>query len=289
MQAILFALISYFTWGSGVFFEAIAARRMNPYSLTFWSFFLSFIVLSLYVPFEISSLAGLSWDIFILNYALALFGILLGTLLYYEALRIENRALVGTIASSFPIVTVILSIIFLGERISSVQTIAMLLVFTGLFLASFNIDQIKSKKFVFSKGILFAIITMLVWGLYFTFIKIPIDRIGWFFPNYISLSTFPLLFLYFFKIKGKKLEKLTHNNVFIPLIASTILVRIAEFSYNLGISKGLVAVVAPIARANPTLFVILAFLVFKDPIKKQQIIGIILSLLGVVALSIFSN
>ena len=66
------------------------------------------------------------------------------------------------------------------------------------------------------------------------------------------------------------------------------LVRVAEFSYNLGISKGLVTIVAPIAGANPTLFVVLAFLFLKDPITKQQIIGIITTLIGIALLSFLS-
>lgn len=287
MLALLFGFVSYFTWGSGVFFEAIAARRLNPYSLVFWSFTLSFIITSLYAPFAIDELAGLTFGLLILNVVLALVGIFFGTLFYYGALRIENRALIGTIASSFPIVTVILSVLFLGEKVSLQQIIAIFLVFIGLFLVSINLREISSKNFLANKGVLYAILAMLMWGAYFAFIKIPVKQIGWFWPNYIAFLTFPLLFIYL-KISKKKLEKPTHNNVLVPLIVSTVLVRIAEFSYNLGINKGLVAIVAPIAGANPTLFIILAFLVFKDPIKKQQIVGIITTLIGIVLLSVFS-
>ena len=31
---------------------------------------------------------------------------------------------------------------------------------------------------------------MVAWGIYFTFVKIPIQQIGWFWPNYISFSLF---------------------------------------------------------------------------------------------------
>lgn len=266
--------------------KLLLPEGLSPYSLTFWSFIASFIITSFYAPFAISSLGSLTFGIFILNVILALVGILSGTLIYYEALRIENRALVGTIASSFPMVTVLLSIVFLGEKVSGLQIIAILLVFIGLFLASFDLSGIRKGKFSFSKGVLFAIIAMCLWGIYFAFIKIPVKEIGWFWPNYIAFLTFPLLFLYS-RIKKRRLEKPTENNVLIPLIVSTLLVRIAEFSYNLGISKGLV-VVAPIAGANPTLFIILAFMIFKDHIKKQQIFGIVITLAGIVFLSVFS-
>jgi len=124
MEAIFFALISYFTWGSGVFVEAIVARRLRWYSLTFWAFLLSVLILSLYAPFVLKDLVGLTFNLLILVLTLAFIGIFLGTIFYYEALRIGNRALVGTIASSFPAVAVILSIstdIYLckGERLKN--------------------------------------------------------------------------------------------------------------------------------------------------------------------------
>lgn len=64
--------------------------------------------------------------------------------------------------------------------------------------------------------------------------------------------------------------------------------RVSEMTFNVGISKGYTSIVAPIAGANPVLFVILATFVFKDPITKQQAAGVILTLLGVILLSIFS-
>ena len=128
---------------------------------------------------------------------------------------------------------------------------------------------------------------MFSWGIYFALIKIPISRIGWFWPNYFSFLIFPLIYFYM-KVKRIELQKPTTNGILIALIASTILVRIAELSFNFGISKGLVSIVAPIAGANPTLFVVLAFLFFKDPITKQQILGIVTTLVGIVLLSIFS-
>lgn len=286
MPAIFFALISYFTWGTGVFFEAIVARKLSSFSLVIWGYIITTFILSFYAPFAIRELGGMTLGLLVLVLFLSFVGISFGTLLYYEALKITNRALVGAIASSFPAVTVILSVLFLNERISSQQEVAIVIIFLGLFLSLFDLTKIKNKSFL-NKGILFAFLTMFTWGLYFAFIKIPVKEIGWFWPNYITFLIFPLLYIYM-RIRKIKLEIQVKNNVLIPLIIATVLVRIAELSYNLGISKGLVTVVAPIAGANPTLFVILAFLFFKDPITKQQVLGMITTLIGIVLLSIFS-
>ena len=286
MQAIIFALISYFTWGTGAFIEAIVARRLNSYSLIFWGFILSALILSFYAFFQTTSLNLLTPAILILNVILGVF-LIAGSIVYFEAYKVANRAVVGTIAQSFPAVVVILSLIFLGERVTFSQAVSIIIIFVGMFLSAVDISEFRRKTFSINKGFLFAIIAMICWGAYFAFIKIPVEKIGWFWPNYFSFLLFPLIFFYM-RIMKIKLEKPTKNNAFFLIIISTVLVRVAEFSYNFAISKGLVVIVAPIAGANLTLFVLLAFLIFKDPIKKQQIIGIITTLVGIVLLSAFS-
>ena len=89
------------------------------------------------------------------------------------------------------------------------------------------------------------------------------------------------------KLTKTKLE-FPKKKVLVPLVLSILLVRTAEFSYNFALTKGFASVVAPIAGANPTLFVMLAFFVFKEPLTKHQIIGIIITLTGIVALSFLS-
>lgn len=288
MEAIIFALISYFTWGGGVFAETIVARKLSSYSLLFWGFLLSFLLTSLYAPFALKDLAGLTPGLFVFNLLLAISTLVLGIVLYYEALKVENRALIGSIASSYLFVTIILSILLLGERVTLQQLIAILIVLFGLSIAIFDFKEILDKNFKISKGLLLALGAAVLWGIWFTFIKIPVSKIGWFWPNYIAFLTFPLIFL-FIKIRGQKIENFNKPGVIAPLFISTVLVRVAEFSYNLGISKGLVAIVAPIAGANPTLFVLLAFLFLKDPIKKQQLLGIIVTLAGIVLLSVVTR
>lgn len=64
---------------------------------------------------------------------------------------------------------------------------------------------------------------------------------------------------------------------------------IGESSYNLGLNKGYVSVVAPIAGSYATLMVALSYLVFKDPIHRQQKIGIVVGLVGIVMLALLSK
>jgi drug/metabolite transporter (DMT)-like permease len=281
-MAIIFAVIAYFSWAIGIFFEAVAARRINSYSLTFWGLVIGAILSTFYLPFALHLAQGYTSDLLLLNILLALFFIG-GTIIYYEALKLENRSLIGTITSAFPVFTVILSIFFLGERVDLMHAIAIIITFIGLMLCMLDFKEISGGKKIISKAVVFALIASVCWAIYLAFVKLLVVKVGWFWPNYVVFLLFPLMLL-FMKIRKIELKLPTTNNVFWPLIISAVLVRIAEYSYNFAITKGQVTVVAPIAGANPTLFVVLAFLFLKDPIRKQQILGIVITLTGIVFL-----
>jgi len=142
MQAIIFALIAYFAWGTGILFEAIAAKKFDSKSFVFWGMLLGFCLIILYAPFALSSLKNLTRGLLIINLLVAFLWIS-GTSIYYEALKQGSPTLVGTIASSFPVVTIILSVIFFHEKINFLQTMAIAIIFLGLIFSSLKrpVDQ----------------------------------------------------------------------------------------------------------------------------------------------------
>jgi len=77
--------------------------------------------------------------------------LLVGFIAFNEALRIENAPLVGTIAASFASVVFILSIIFLGETISSQQFVSILIIFLGLILSTVSFKDFKNKNVFLSR------------------------------------------------------------------------------------------------------------------------------------------
>lgn len=285
MEAIFFALISFFGWGVGSVFSVVAARRLGGYSTTFWMGLTGLCLLTLYTPFVLNDLKNLTFPLLFLNFIIGVLG-WIGAITGYKSLSITNAALAVTIQSSYPILAVILSIIIFKESITINQAIAIMIIFSGLIVMSVNLNQLIRRQLIISKGILLSFITFVCFGFYAALIKIPVQEIGWFWPVYIGYTLLPIILIYA-KLANIKITGLK-NNVFLYIILTVILFRTAEFSYNFAISRGLISVVAPIAGANPTLFVILAFLVFKDPITKQQILGIITTLIGIVLLSVFS-
>lgn len=287
MQQILFAFTSYFGWGTGDIFGTIATRKIGAYSTAFWIFTAGVVIFSLYIPFAWNDLGQFTLPLLVLNVVLGSIYIL-GNVSFNEALRVSNASLVGTIAASFASVTLLLSITFLGESINANQALSIATIFLGVLLATLNFKDLKTGQIVKDKGVIFAFVSMVTWGVYFAFVKILVQEVGWFWPNYISFCLFPLIYLYM-RVKKIKLEKPNYKGALIPVIASAILLRSGDFSFNFALSSGLAAIIAPVAGAYPTLFVVLAFLVFKDPITRQQIAGILVTLIGIVLLSVFNT
>lgn len=287
MEAIFFALLAFIGWGVGDIFVAVSARKLNAYSSTVYSLSLTTVFLGILSLFFLNDLKNMTTGIFILNSFLG-FLLISGIISFREAFIRGVSPIVSVISASFAAVTVILSVIFFQEKLTQSQTLAVVIIFTGLLLTMLDFNDLKKRQIRLNKSILFAIISMFAFGIYFAFIKIPVSTVGWFWPNYISLvAPFPLLLL-FMKFKKIEIMKPNQNGALIPLTLSFILARMGELSYNLGISKGFASIVAPISGANPVLFVILSAIFLKDPVTKQQILGIITTLIGIIILSTFS-
>lgn len=286
MGSIIFAFVSFVGYGVGDIFGTITTRKLGGFSTTLWTLIIGAALFTLYVPFAWKELEVLTVALFLQTVGIGILFIIAVTA-FYEALKIDSSSLVGTIASSFAAVTVVLSLVILKESISFIQAISIVVIFLGVVMSSLELNQLRRGKITLSKGIILALVAMVSWGIFFALIKIPVSKIGWFWPTYITYLSFPLL-LFFLKFRKIKIKKPTLKLGLKPLITSVILTGSAEFSYNFAISKGAVALVAPIAGSYPTLFVLLSFIIFRDPVTKQQLLGIFITLLGIILLA-FNN
>jgi drug/metabolite transporter (DMT)-like permease len=287
MQAIVYALLTYIGWGAGDIFGAIYSRKVGGYAATFWSSLLRLIFFLFYIPFVIPNLHHLTFANISLTCILSII-FLIGACLFFEAFRSTNASLVGTIAAAFVVPTILFSVIFLHETLTFHQSITISIIILGLLLTTLDGEIFRGKKIVLDKGIIFAFITMILWGIYFAFIKITVKELGWFLPSYTAYLFCPIILL-IMRVKKIPLNPPYKNHGIPIFIAFTVLSSLGNLAYNLGIEKGYVSTVIPIAGSYPTLFVLLAFIVFKDKVKKLQMVGICISLIGIVIFSILSR
>jgi uncharacterized membrane protein len=287
MSALLFAVISFLGWAIGDFLSVFPTRKLGAYSFAFWNNVIWFLFFLPFYPFFINDFSNLSWLGLFTLFVVSILD-LVGLVFFYEGLQIGPVSLVGTIGASFAALVVVFSLIFLKETLTVVQLISIVVIFIGLFLSTLDLQVLKKGKLILGKGIIFAFIAMICWGIGYTFIKIPIREIGWFWPNAFIGFMFPFFYL-FLRLKKIQLVSPSHKNALPVLITCSLLYSIGGTAFNYALSKGLSSIVAPISGAYPTLLVLLAFIFLKDRITKQQILGIVTTIVGIIFLSFYSS
>lgn len=286
MEAILFALVAHIGWGAGDIFGAISSRKIGGYSTTFWSYIIRIPLLAFYLPFDMEHVRAMS--VYNVSVAAVLsIVIVMGSAFFFEAFISGNPSVVGTIGSAFTVPTVILSVIFFNERLDFYQTVAISVIVVGLLFTTFDFRSLRQGSTLLDRGAVLALLAMLLWGIYFAFVRIPVEEIGWFLPGYIVFFFSPIILL-MMKIRRIALQRPTANQALPSFLALLVLSTAANFAYNLGISSGFTSIVAPIAGAYPILFVFLSALVFKEPLQRTQLLGIVISLAGMVVLAFIS-
>jgi transporter family protein len=284
---ILSGLTCYFAWSSGDIFVTMATRKSGAFLASLFNFIFTFFIYLLYIPFALKDLNNLTLGILVICIvlgivsALSFFG-------FNQALRIGNASAVGAVSGSFGAVVVVLSLIFLKETLSVFQLLGIFIIFLGILLTLLNFNEIKKGQLFNNKGFYLSLLVMLGWGIYHAFIKIPVRQIGWFWPAFIA--TIAALAVYFLiGLKQSKSLKAMTPKIYLYVFIAAGLFSLGEFAYNYGLLTGSASVIAPIAGAYPTLFVVLSRFFFKDKLNKQQTAGIITTLVGIVFLAFFSR
>ncbi|HSX19307.1 MAG TPA: DMT family transporter [Candidatus Saccharimonadales bacterium] len=288
MFVIFLAVLVLILWGTGDVFGTGLTRKMGGIKTAFW-FYLAL------VPFYTVVCIFFAPSISVLTPGLVLFNLLLGVvglssmLTFYQGLRVGNASIVSTIAASFIWITVIFSLIFFHEKINTYQVLAIIVILSGIVISSLNLQEIKKGKSKLGKDVIYGLATMVLWGIFWTFIKIPIQQMGWAYPNLITVLPAVPLAVVFTLLKKVKLEFSDLKKYHKLIIADTLFLGTGSFVYSVAIQSGAqLSIITPIANSYPILLAILLYKVYKDPITKQQIIGIGTTIAGIILLSALS-
>jgi transporter family protein len=287
MLPILSGLTCYFTWSSGDVLATMATRKSGAFLASLFNFIFTFFIYLLYIPFALKDLNNLNLETLIICIALGVVSAL-SFFGFNQVLRIGNASIVGAVSGSFGAVVVVLSLIFLKETLSTFQLFGIFIIFLGVLLTLLNFNEIKKGQLFNNKGFYLSLLVMLGWGAYHAFIKIPVRQIGWFWPAFIATIT-ALAVYFLIGLKQPKSLKAMTPKIYLYVFIAASLFAIGEFAYNYGLLTGSASVIAPIAGAYPTLFVVLSRFIFKDKLNKQQTAGIITTLSGIVLLAFFSR
>jgi drug/metabolite transporter (DMT)-like permease len=204
----------------------------------------------------------------------------LGNIVYYAALaRGEKAATVVSITAISPLVTVLLAVAVLRERINRMQLCGLALSFAAIWL--FNV---QSERGLLSSTLLFAVPPILLWGLSGFLQKIA--------TNHLTGEAAALAYLGAFIPVGLFLAGHTPWPESIPARAWVIVLALGFFLAfgNLAIlcafaRHGKAAVISPLSNLYPIISVPVAVFWFHERIGAREWIAIATALLSVGALS----
>ena len=210
------------------------------------------------------------------------------TLAYYFFMRgfeIGSLSVVSPIGGAYSAVTVFLALVFLGESLSAMKLIAIVLMISGILFTSADIAKIKNIRS--QKGIKEALLAMIGFGVsmfILGFVSKQMDSLTLF--VYVTFTQAPF-FIMLSLLKGGTLSRRDLNfKLSLILVIQPIIVNFGWFFYIYGISQDLVSVVTPISSLLPGVTVILALIFYKEKLVNNQKLGILGILAGVYLISI---
>lgn len=276
LSEIIFAIGAMLSWGFADFLAANAVRKVAVLKIFFWVQLLGLFIISLLF---LSSFNFPSLSLYII--LILLFSGFLRVAAFfsfYKGLRVGKASIVSPLSSCWAVVTVILSLTFLHEKLSFSQNIGIILAIMGAVLASFKwSDLIGLKIRKFESGIKYAVIAALGFGISGFLFNTLADKFGWFISTFL-IQIAMVLYIMAYALPTKKDVKFPKNvGLFIIIIA--ILEVIGLFSYMQGIATQYTAITAPISSASPIVVVILARIFFKEKLEINQMVGVA-SILG---------
>lgn len=283
MNWFYFSLAAAFFLGVGQVFIKKGYTHFSP----LWNIIIDAIFsIAIYVPLALYLGIHLQFHY---SYFFIIAGVTALYAVFYYAIEKGQISLSGTVFASYPIFTILLSYIFLHERISLLQQILILLILLGGILLSYEPGTWKKiKKKANKKWMLWALFGAVATGVG--------DFLAKFTLNDIDTNTYVFLFAIGFVISstffwiidknGRKLPKKINFTNLKWTLFGTLMLSLGVLSITYAFSLGKASLVTVTSSGYIGITVLLAYFFLHDKISRVQLLGIVLMFLGVAFIGI---
>ena len=203
-----------------------------------------------------------------------------GNIAYYHALNVGGKAsTVVPLTALYPLVTIVLAVLFLRERLNAIQMLGIAVSVVAIYL--FNVTSVEG---VMNSWLLYALLPIGFWGVSGMLQKISTNDISgelsalWFQAAFIPISAALLIFQ---PLAGPIAPK-----IWLLVIALGLFFSLGNFAILLAFANsGKASIIAPVAGLYPLVSVPIAILFLGETISGREMAGIALALVSVVALA----
>jgi uncharacterized membrane protein len=206
-----------------------------------------------------------------------------GYLFFFKGFEMGNVSIVAATMNLWAVFTMMFASIFMGQRLTTTQTMGVFMIISGATLASIDWSSITSQRFQLSLGVKEAILGAFFFGIFWNISEIISEEIGWLFTT--LLVKFGIaVFLLIFSFAARQEVRLVNSSIktkYVILLMGMIEVG-AVALVNYGLTIGDAILITPIASALSIVTIMLAVIFLKDKISKLQGIGIVMAIAGIV-------
>jgi transporter family protein len=279
--SILSGIAGMFGWGIYDFLGGVYAKQIGPFKSFFWSQLAGVIsTLLLLLVFTIN----LNIPVLILI-LLPIAAILYsaGYLFFFKGLEIGNISIVAATMNLWAVFTMLFAFLFMGQRLSTIQFVGVLMIISGVTLASLNWGDIRNQRFQLSSGIKETVAGAFFFGIFWNVSEIITEEIGWLLTTlFVKLGI--ILFLLFFSFRMKRGFDLSNASMKTKymVVVMGIIEAGAVAVVNYGLTIGDAILITPIASALSIVTITLAIIFLKEKVTKLQGLGILTAIAGIV-------
>ncbi|MFT4146897.1 MAG: EamA family transporter [Mobilitalea sp.] len=208
-------------------------------------------------------------------------------LCYFKALQIGDVNKVTPIDKSSTILTMLLAFLFLGEQITVIKVIAVILIGIGTFLMIQRKNIVEEKPSKKNSWILYASLSAVFASLTSILGKVGIDGVESNLGTAIrTIVVLVMAWMIVFVTKKQNTIKKIDTKSWIFLGLSGMATGASWICYYRALKDGLASVVVPIDKLSILLTIIFSYVFLKEKLTKKAVIGLILIVAGTLSLLI---
>ena len=275
MSALLLALGASLAWGVADFVGPLVARTLGTLRVLFWAQVGGVLSIALAVAIRGQGPAG--WAV--LFAIAASFGGMLGLFAYYRGMATGTMSVVAPIAGISAIVPVIFGIAT-GDKPSAWQVLGIACALAGVGLAS--VEHHEGRRRV-AAGVGLALLAACGFGFYFPWMHAA-GKVDFWWASLVFRTTALLLLASVVAVKRPVL-RLGRRDLAI-VFGCGIGDTLGNVFFAASSQSGLISLTAVLASLYPVVTVLLAAVVLKETVAPMQRAGIVLTLAGVVLISV---
>ena len=270
-----------FGWGISDFFGGLYSKKIGRFKTFFWSqlaglvfatLLLFVFAINLKIPTMIAALLPVASILYAAAY-----------LLFYKGFEMGDVSIISATMNLWAVFTMLFAFIFLGQRLSTLQFLGVLMIIVGVGLVSLKGSDIKDHNIKLGSGVKETILAAFLFGIFWNLSEIISEKIGWLSATLfvkIGVILFLLLFSLLVKREVNLAKTTTKTKLMVVLVGILEAAAVASVNWGLTIGDGIL--VTPIASALSIVTITMAIIFLRDKISKLQAIGMVTAIAGLI-------